>query len=142
MPWSGDPGAGFTTGRPWMRIGPDAAVRNVAAQASDPDSVLACYRRLLAARRSVAALRIGRLRRLSTGDPDLLAWQRGDGPDAAVVVVNFATSERRVRWGRNGGAGDGVRRRTLVGTRAEPARPGAGGELVLRGLEGVVLVAA
>ena len=36
MPWTGGPGAGFTTGRPWQRIAPDAVTRNVAAQLADP----------------------------------------------------------------------------------------------------------
>ena len=36
MPWTGEPGHGFTTGRPWIRFGDDADARNVAAQAADP----------------------------------------------------------------------------------------------------------
>jgi alpha-glucosidase len=156
MAWTGELGAGFTTGRPWIRIGPEAAHRNVDAQAADPDSVLACYRRLLAARRSLAALRTGSLRRLAADERDLLAWQRGTGPDAAVVVINFAGEERCVRWAPGGGpdaadtggptpeSGDGVRGgwRTLVGTHRRPAEPDSAGELVLRGREGVVLVRA
>jgi hypothetical protein len=154
MPWTGEPGAGFTTGRPWIRIGPDAARRNVATQARDPDSVLACYRRLLAARRSLAALRTGSLRRLSTDDPDVLAWRRGDGPEAAVVIVNFATGDRRFRWAGDrgddpegaapGGAAHAAPAvwRTVVGTHARPSAPDEMGEVALRGLEGVVLVRA
>ena len=34
------PERGFTTGRPWLRLGPDAESRNVQAQAADPRSVL------------------------------------------------------------------------------------------------------
>ncbi len=50
MPWAAGPGAGFTTGQPWLRFGLDADTRNVAAQAADPSSVLSLYRRLIALR--------------------------------------------------------------------------------------------
>ena len=30
------PGAGFTSGQPWLRLGPDADARNVATQSGDP----------------------------------------------------------------------------------------------------------
>jgi alpha-glucosidase len=139
MAWTAAPGAGFTTGRPWIRIGADAARRNVAAEARDPKSVLACYRRLLRARRRTAALRAGSLRRLAVDDRDVLAWQRGSGAEAVLIVVNFATEERHVTWS---GADDASTWRPLVGTSTHPAQPTAADAIVLRGLEGVVLVRA
>ena len=36
MPWTRGPGAGFTTGRPWLRLGPDVATRNVRDAAARP----------------------------------------------------------------------------------------------------------
>lgn len=139
MPWTGEPGAGFTTGRPWIRIGPDAARRNVAAQRGDPDSVLECYRRLLKARRRLPSLRRGGLRRLRTDSPDVLAWQRGEGTDAVVALVNFSTGERRVGWDATDLADGGAAWRPVVGTSPEPAVPAADGRILLRGLEGVLL---
>ena len=41
MPWTGGPNGGFSNARPWLRMAPDYRKRNVAAQASDPESVLA-----------------------------------------------------------------------------------------------------
>jgi alpha-glucosidase len=149
MAWSGGPGAGFTTGRPWIRIGDDHLRRNVAAQIGDPDSVLASYRRILAVRRATTALRAGSFRRLASGDPDVLAWQRGDGPGAVVVIVNFAAAPRRARWedaaAVAAGAATGIRPdrwRTRVGTHAAPAEPDIDCAIALRALEGVVLVGA
>ena len=96
MPWTAGPGAGFTTGRPWLRLGPDAATRNVAAEAADPGSVLATYRRLLAfRRRTVAALRRGSIERSTPGDagrPRVDARSAGDA--ALVVAVNFGRDRR------------------------------------------------
>ena len=59
MQWSAEPGAGFTTGRPWLPLGPDAARVNVAAERDDPRSILALHRRLLALRRAEPALAVG-----------------------------------------------------------------------------------
>ena len=96
MQWTGEPGAGFTTARPWLRIAPDATTRNVAGQTADPDSVLATYRRVMAVRAGSAALRRGSMARLQAGDPDVLAWTRTAGDEAVLVLVNFVGEERPV----------------------------------------------
>ena len=48
--WDASPGAGFTTGTPWLAINPDHATVNAAAQVGDPGSVFEHYRRLIALR--------------------------------------------------------------------------------------------
>ena len=128
MAWTGGPGAGFTKGRPWLRIGEDAAYRNVEAQAADPSSVLACYRRLLRARRQTPALRSGAFHWLAVDDPDVLGWGRGS---LAVLPIVADTSWKP--------AGDGSWQ-VLTGTSTEPSKPTGDGEITLRGLEAVVLV--
>jgi len=135
MQWTGGPSAGFTIGRPWIRIAPDAATRNVASQRSDPDSVLATYRRLLDFRRTAGALRRGPMRRVETGIPDVLAWTRGTDPDILLVVVSFVGEGRDIDLGGLA-PGPWVAR---VGTHREPSRPDAGGRLRLRPDEAVIL---
>jgi alpha-glucosidase len=137
MPWNGGPGAGFTTGRPWIRIGADAASRNVEAQAADPHSVLACYRRLLAARRTTPALHGGSFVRVAVDVPDVLAWQRRTATDAVLVLVNFSIEPRSVRWTNPPDRESGLV--PIVGTHREPSPPSGPNEITLRPLEGVVL---
>ncbi len=48
--WDSSPGAGFTTGTPWLAINPDHVEVNAAAEVGDPDSVFEHYRRLIALR--------------------------------------------------------------------------------------------
>ena len=136
MPWTAGPGHGFTTSRPWLRFGDDAGTRNVEAQAADPDSVLAAYRRLIAARRANPALRTGTLREEETSTPDVVAWSREAGEERLLVVVNFADDPRETDI-----AGDATYA-PLVGTHRDPASPSEGSVLRLRPLEGVVLRAA
>ncbi|MEA2518254.1 MAG: alpha-glucosidase, partial [Chloroflexota bacterium] len=138
MQWSAGPGAGFTTGRPWLRVAPDAAARNVAAQASDPDSVLATYRRLLTYRRTAAALRSGAMQRLDSGTPDVLAWTRTAGGEELLVVVNFVGETRRVDVGALGGG----RWASRIGSHREPAAVAPEGVLELRPDEAVILEAS
>ncbi|WP_281860641.1 glycoside hydrolase family 13 protein [Salana multivorans] len=52
--WDSSPNAGFTTGTPWIGLTPGWESVNVAAQAGDPGSVLAHYRRLVALRKGRA----------------------------------------------------------------------------------------
>jgi len=95
MPWSNGPGAGFTTGRPWLPLPPDIGVRNVAAQAADPQSVLATYERLLAVRREMRPLAAGSLRLDPSGaNPDVLAYVRELDGRRVLVAINFALRER------------------------------------------------
>jgi alpha-glucosidase len=140
MPWSRGPGAGFTTSKPWLRISEDAETRNVATQLADPDSVLAAYRRLLAARRDREALRCGSFRRVALHGEDVFAYGRVTATDRAFVLVNFSTEPRRADWN-----GDPVAEsawRALAGSHREPSEPGPGGAIELRPLEGVILVPA
>jgi alpha-glucosidase len=97
LPWATGRGAGFTSGRPWLRLGPDSATRNVAAQRMDPDSVLACYRRLLTARRALPSLQDGSIELVAAADSTALAFRRrGSGPEVLVMVA-FEGHGARVR---------------------------------------------
>jgi alpha-glucosidase len=141
MPWAPGPGSGFTTAdRPWLRFGPDVARRNVQTQAGDPDSVLATYRRLLAARRATRVLQDGDLTLLRGLPSDVLGYRRSvraAPSDEVLVIVAFGPEPAEIalpRPRRGGGW------QVLVGTEREPVTPAADGlRLRLRPLEGVVL---
>jgi len=90
MPWSDLPQAGFTTGRPWLRLNDDWVQRNVAAQTADAGSMLQLYRRLLALRRECPALHCGAWLPLGVSG-DLLAFARVRGSERIVVALNFGT---------------------------------------------------
>jgi alpha-glucosidase len=89
MPWTGEPNAGFCPpgAEPWLPIGEDTA--GVAAQRSDPRSILALYRRLLALRRAEAALSVGAYRTLAVTDR-VLAYERRSGDRCVAVALNLS----------------------------------------------------
>jgi glycosidase len=92
LPWTGEaPGFGFTTGRPWHPFGPGAATANVAAERSDPGSLRAWYRALVAARRASPALATGELALLDApGAPrSVLVFLRRLGTETVLVAHNM-----------------------------------------------------
>jgi alpha-glucosidase len=97
MPWSPAPGSGFTAGRPWLRYGPDVAIRNVAVQAAEPTSILATYRALIALRAATPALQVGALRLLEADDPDVVAYVRETSQALVLVLLNLGRRAARQR---------------------------------------------
>jgi alpha-glucosidase len=89
MPWRPGPNAGFSAGRPWLRMSPEGATRNVTAQLSDPDSILSHYRRLIRMRRANPALALGSYEEVAIGDRSVFAYLRRIDRQAALVVLGF-----------------------------------------------------
>jgi alpha-glucosidase len=89
MPWDDRaPHLGFTTGAPWLPLGPDHAALSVRRQEADPNSALAYARALLAARRQHPALRLGTLTLLET-DGQALAFIRQEGNERIFCAFNL-----------------------------------------------------
>lgn len=104
IPWDGGPLHGWRDD-PWLPFPPEADVRNVAALATDPGSILHWYRRLIDLRRTMGDARAGTCTFL-TGSPGLFAWSfRGpeDAADEWFVYVN-PTADVQDDGGRMEGA--------------------------------------
>jgi len=89
MQWTGEPGAGFTTGEPWLPFSLDAARVNVEAQRDDPHSSLALHRRLLALRRREPALAIGTFAPVPA-PPTVVAYVREHEGRRFLVALNLS----------------------------------------------------
>jgi alpha-glucosidase len=101
MPWDASPGHGWAGAEPWLPWAPEPATRNVATLQAAESSILHLYRRLLAARRASPALATGAVSLLDA-PAGVLAYERSQGDDRRVVVVNFTTAPVAVtlagRW--------------------------------------------
>ncbi len=106
MQWTGAPGAGFTTGTPWLPINPDARAVNAASQLADKGSMLNWYSRLLQLRKTEPALREGAYVPLNSGNPGVLAYARRTRSGAGVLVLlNMSGQRQALRiTGWSGGA--------------------------------------
>lgn len=93
MQWEDAPNGGFCSAgvRPWVRSNPDYPELNVAAQRSDPASLLNTYKSLLHLRRGSVALQEGSLELLDRAElpRDVLAYVRERGGERMLVVINF-----------------------------------------------------
>lgn len=90
MRWDGSENAGFTTGTPWLPLGPDWRTRNVAAQDADPRSILSLCRRLIALRRD-PLLEAGAYHPVEAAG-DVLAYERRLGGRRILVALNLGSA--------------------------------------------------
>lgn len=105
IPWTADDRHGWPTD-PWLPFPPDAAALSAERQSGDPASMLEHYRRLLALRRRVPALHLGRMELLDAPDGVLRYRRRASVhqpglPSVVEVAVNF-TDEPVVVPGMSG----------------------------------------
>jgi alpha-glucosidase len=92
LPWDPSDDHGWPgDGEPWLPWSPEPDVRNVETLRADPTSILNLYRRLTRARRASPALRSGSVALLAS-PPGVLAYERRDGEDRRVVLVNLTSS--------------------------------------------------
>jgi alpha-glucosidase len=100
IPWEppsqAGPGAGFTSGEPWLPLVDDAERLAVAVQRADPDSTLNFVKQLLALRPRLA----GPQRSIEAA-PGLYCYGR-DGDERHLVALNFTSQQ--VRLGFEGSA--------------------------------------
>ena len=133
MPWRAGPGGGFTTGRPWLRLGPDADARNVATQSRDPRSVLETYRRILRARREHRVLQDGAFSLTRTGDANVLGYRRHGPSGEALILVSFGPARASAIVPRPVHGGHW---RSVVGTHLDPPGIIVGRPVELRPFKG------
>jgi alpha-glucosidase len=131
MPWDDSENAGFSAGQPWLPLTADWRSRNVAAQQSDPGSLLNLYRRLIALRRQEPALHSGSYRPIPAGG-DFLLFSREDGRRRLLVALNFRSGVGG--WRSRGDPAGRILLSTFLDREGERFR----GRLELRGNEGVI----
>ena len=100
MQWDDSANAGFTTGKPWLKVNPNYSSVNVAAQEKQKDSVLRYYKTLIALRKSPQYREIftyGDFQPVFEGEKDILAYCRGMNGTDVMVIANFGSDEKTLR---------------------------------------------
>lgn len=100
--WDATPNAGFTTGKPWIRVHDDFETVNVAAQLADPQSPLNFWKRMIALRKTHAELMVFAR--------DFVVWDRHDqdvftftkthtdGTQKLLVFLNFSEDDQPLHY--------------------------------------------
>jgi alpha-glucosidase len=90
MPWdAAAPNLGFSSGTPWLPMGPAHKALAVSRQEGNADSPLEFARHFLHARKQSAALRLGELVFLNADKP-VLAFTREHGAEKILCVFNMS----------------------------------------------------
>ncbi len=98
MQWNDQAHAGFTTGNPWLNIPPSAQQYNVESESKNPDSILNCYKQLLALRKSDKALRDGDQISINDHDAKVFAFLRRSGDATVVVALNMSETSSTIQF--------------------------------------------
>jgi alpha-glucosidase len=136
MQWSPEPGAGFTTGRPWLPISADWQAVNVEAQRHDPASLLTLHRRLVALRRAEPALHAGSYRPVDARGSVLAYVRQADDGSRFLVALNLSAEPARLA-GLD--ALEAARGTIVLGTHADREGEHVEHGIELRGDEAVVV---
>lgn len=129
MQWSAAPGAGFTSGEPWIAIPASAGLVNAETEVGVEGSMFEFYRSLVALRHASDVVATGEVRFLDAGEaaPGVIAYERMLGDERLVVACSFDDAPCRIE-------GLGVEKcEVLLGNYDDAPEPG-----VLRPYEAVV----
>ena len=129
MQWDTSEQAGFTSGKPWLPLSPDAKSLNVQVEREDPTSLLNLYRSLIELRRTELALTLGSYR-LDRATGDLMFYRREWRHRRLLIVLNFSSQPRVLPIQQPG--------RILLSTHLDRRDERFDESLALRGHEGVI----
>lgn len=91
MQWNAQAQAGFSTGRPWLKVNPNYTDINVERQISDPHSVLNYYRRMIGLRKEHSTFVYGTYALLLDTHEQIYAYLREDKNGRYVVISNLTS---------------------------------------------------
>lgn len=89
MQWSSAANAGFTTGKPWLKVNPNYKKINVENQMDQPGSIFNFYRSLIQLRRSNPVFVYGTYELLMKDDSQVYAYTRTLDNTKMVVMSNL-----------------------------------------------------
>ncbi|KAL9113335.1 MAG: hypothetical protein Q9187_007629, partial [Circinaria calcarea] len=96
MQWNDCDSAGFTTGRPWIKVNEDYKEWNVQKQQDNPTSVLSFWKTLLKIRKQHTGLVYGIFKMLDRTNEEVYAYTRTDETNHYLVICSF--SKKEVTW--------------------------------------------
>jgi len=91
--WNAGENAGFTTGKPWLKVNPRYEEINLEADLAAEDSVFRYYQKLTALRREHPAVTEGNISFLLEEDENVICYTRACEKETLLVVANLSEKE-------------------------------------------------
>ncbi len=88
--WNGTENAGFSTGKPWLKVNPKYQSINLEADRASDESIFAFYQELTKMRREDPAIIDGDLRFLLEDDEQMVVYLRSCARQTLLVVANYS----------------------------------------------------
>ena len=93
MQWTAGPQAGFTSGKPWLKVNPNHTQINAAEELANPESIFHYYRQLISLRKSHLIMVYGSYELLLDADTQIYAFLRKLQAETWLVILNFSPAE-------------------------------------------------
>lgn len=87
--WNANNNAGFTTGKPWLKVNPNYKTVNAAAEEKDSKSPLTYFRNLISLRKKELTLVYGKYTLLDKDNPNIYAYTRELNGKKLLILLNF-----------------------------------------------------
>ncbi len=95
--WDTTNNAGFTNGKPWLKINPNYASINAAQQENDANSCLNYFRKLTKVRADNKDLFVyGNYELIDKPNPTVFAFKRTNGEKSVLVLLNFSDKKSKI----------------------------------------------
>jgi alpha-glucosidase len=133
MQWDGCAHAGFTSGKPWLPVGPDYVLRNVEVEQADKHSILNLYRRLMALRCAEPVLATGEYKTVQVCG-GVFAYTRRDRGRRILIALNVSARRQRCQVPCPGGG------RILLSTQLDRVDNVVRDPITLASHEGVIIL--
>ena len=95
--WDDSDNAGFSTHTPWFYVNENYKEVNVRAQEADENSVLNFYRRAIALRKELSAVRHGKYKELYKCSSKVYTYLREDDKQKLLVICSFSEKNAKCR---------------------------------------------
>ena len=93
MQWDNSANAGFTAGKPWIKVNPNYVNINARNAVEDKNSIFNYYKRLIELRKEIPVLVYGEYRPVLEEDEQIYSYLRCMGEERLLVVLNFFGTE-------------------------------------------------
>lgn len=102
MTWDDSENAGFTTGKPWIKINSDYKTVNAEQAVKDKDSVYYYYKKLISLRKKYDVISDGLVKIKNNMPHNVFAYERMLGDEKLAVFVNFSDKTETVNEDMSG----------------------------------------
>jgi len=93
--WDATANAGFTTGKPWLKLNPRYPEINLEADRKSPDSIFSYYQKLIQMRKEHPAIIDGVFRVYCEDHPAMIVYTRTCAQETLLVIANLSGEEQR-----------------------------------------------